>query len=392
MEEGDDMKSVIVRGPLLSESGYGNHARQVFRWLMKNHSDCDIRVQLLPWGNTSWCINPDAEGGLVGEIMRRSGNVDRKFDISFQIQLPNEWDTSIADINIGVSAVVESDVCNPTWIDACNKMSAVVVPSTFCESTLRKTGSINTPIFVIPESFTQEVLDSDKSFDIEFDTNFNFLVLGTLTGNNPHNDRKNIFFAIKWLCEEFANDPDVGIVLKTNVGRGTRMDWPHVEGMIRAVINEVRKGPYPKIHIIHGITSAKEIAGLYVHPKIKALVSPTRGEGFGLPLLEAAASGLPVAVTEYSGHMDFMKSGKFIKFEYDLKEIHESRCDPHIWMKGSKWAEVREADFKKKLRKFKSSHTTPKQWADELMPKIRETHSPDAIDAEYERRLGHVLA
>lgn len=385
------MKSILVRGPLLSESGYGNHARQVFRWLLKTHPDCEICVQTLPWGNTSWFINPDAERGLIGEIMRRTGSIDRKFDVSFQIQLPNEWDSNIANVNVGITAVVEADVCNPAWVDACNRMSAVIVPSTFCESTLRKTGSIKVPIHVIPESFIPEILESENKFDSDFDTSFNFLILGTLTGNNPLNDRKNIFFAIKWICEEFANDPDVGIVLKTNVGRGTKMDWPQVEGVLRKAIGEVRKGPFPKIHIIHGITPSKDIAGLYVHPKVKALVAPTRGEGFGLPILEAAASGLPVATTDYSGHIDFMKHGKFIKFEYDLREIHESRCDPQIWMKGSKWAEVRELDFKKKLRKFKNSHAVPKQWADELSVKIRKMYSPDAIDEEYETKVGQLL-
>jgi glycosyltransferase involved in cell wall biosynthesis len=391
MEEGDGMKSILVRGPLLSESGYGNHARQVFRWLIRKHPGCDIRVQLLPWGNTSWCIDPNAEGGLIGEIMRRSGPIDRKFDVSFQIQLPNEWDPNLGIMNVGITAVVEADVCNPSWIDACNRMNAVIVPSTFCEATLRKTGTIKSPIHVIPESFIPELLDNKKSFDIDFETSFNFLLLGTLTGNNPYNDRKNIFFAVKWICEEFANDHDVGIVLKTNVGRGTRMDWPQVEGMLRKVIGEVRKSAFPKIHIIHGITPAKDIAGLYVHPKIKALVAPTRGEGFGLPILEAAASGLPVATTGFSGHMDFMKHGKFVKFEHDIREIHESRCDPHIWMKGSKWAEVREDDFKKKLRKFRTSSSAPKQWADELAAKLRISHSPDAIDLEYEKILGYIF-
>lgn len=386
------MKSVLVRGPLLSQSGYGNHARQVFRWILKNHADCDIKVQLLPWGTTSWHVNPDAEDGLVGEIMKRSGAIDRKFDLSFQVQLPNEWDPSLANTNVGITAVVEANVCNKEWIDSCNKMSYVVVPSKFCSDVLKNTGPVNVPVLIIPESFTPEILKDNKRFEIDIDTSFNFLLFGTLTGNNPFNDRKNLFFAVKWLCEEFANDPDVGIVLKTNVGRGTRMDWQNVENIIRKTVSEVRKGTFPKVHIIHGTLSSDEVAGLYVHPKIKALVAPTRGEGFGLPILEAAASGLPVAATEYSGHMDFMSLGKFVKFEYDLVQIHESRCDPNIWMKGSSWADVREQDFKKKMRKFRSSHTTPKQWADELSVKIKEKYSPDAITVEYENQLGLIFS
>lgn len=385
------MKRILVRGPLLSESGYGNHARQVFRWLLNKHPNDEIRVQVLPWGMTSWHVDPSSEGGLIGEIMRRTSDVNQKFDISFQIQLPNEWDRNLANFNVGVTALVESDRCNPAWIDACNGMNLIVVPSSFCQQTLQATGNVRVPIVVVPESFTSEVLNENAKFDIDFETSFNFLLLGTLTGNNPFNDRKNIFFALKWLCEEFANDPDVGVILKTNVGRGTRLDWPQVESMLKKAISEVRKGPFPKIHIIHGITSSDEIAGLYRHPKVKALVAPTRGEGFGLPILEAAASGLPVAATEFSGHMDFMKQGKFIRFEYDMSQIHESRCDENIWMRGSKWAEVREADFKKKLRKFKSSSSVPKQWADELASKIKLSHSPDVIDEEYEKKIGNIF-
>lgn len=391
MEEGDDMKSIIIRGPLLSQSGYGNHARQIFRWILNKHPNDEVRVQVLPWGNTSWYVDPSAEGGLIGEIMTRTGEINKKYDVSFQIQLPNEWDPNIANFNVGVSAIVEADKCNPAWIDACNRMNTVIVPSNYCESTLRNTGEIRSPIVVIPESFTQEILQENVSLDLDLDTSFNFLVIGTMTGNNPFNDRKNIFFALKWLCEEFANDPDVGIVIKTNVGRGTRMDWRQVESVVSKVVSEVRKGPYPKVHIIHGIMSNSEVAALYRHPKVKALVSPTRGEGFGLPLLEASASGLPVATTGHSGHMDFMSLGKFIKFEYDITQIHESRCDGNIWMQGSKWAEVREADFKKKLRKFKTSYVTPKEWALELSKKLLSTHSPAAIDDEYEKKVGHVI-
>lgn len=385
------MKKVLVRGPLLSESGYGNHARQVFKWLINKHPELEVTVQVLPWGTTSWYVNPDAEHGLIGEIMKRTGDVSKKFDVSFQIQLPNEWDTKLADFNVGVSAIVEADRCNPKWVDACNTMSAVIVPSTYCENTLRATGTITVPVIVVPESFISEVLDEKAKIDIDFETSFNFLVVGTITGNNPLNERKNIFFMIKWLCEEFKNDADVGIILKTNVGRGTKLDWPNIEEMIKKVINEVRVGQFPKIHIIHGITSNAEMAGLYRHPKIKALVSATRGEGFGLPILEAAASELPVIATEQSGHMDFMKLGKFTKLEYDLQPIHESRQDQNIWMPGSKWAEVREADFKKKIRKFRVSSAVPKEWAIDLAKKLRKTHSPTAIDNVYENLIGDFI-
>ena len=82
------MKSVVIRAPLLSYSGYGTHARQVFRWLLTK--DVEVYTQVVPWGATSWMINPDYEDGLIGEIMKRSVQFKQKPDVSFQVQLPNE--------------------------------------------------------------------------------------------------------------------------------------------------------------------------------------------------------------------------------------------------------------------------------------------------------------
>jgi glycosyltransferase involved in cell wall biosynthesis len=392
MGDGDLMKKILVRGPLLSNSGYGNHARQVFDWVLKTHPDCEIQVQVLPWGSTSWKVNPELDNGMIGEIMRRTGNITGKFDVSFQIQLPNEWDPNLAHKNIGITALVESDKCNPLWIDCCNKMSEIVVPSSFVKQTIENTGKVNVPIHVIPESFMGQILSENcRDIGINLETAFNFLIVGTITGNNPYNDRKNIFFTVKWLCEEFANDPDVGIVIKANAGRGTKFDWPQVTDIFKKVISEVRKGPYPRIHLLNGMVEEDELVSLYRNPGIKAIVSATRGEGYGLPLLEAAACDLPVIATGFSGHTDFLGKGKYLKLDYQMTEIHETRVDGNIWIKGTKWAEVSEEDFKKKIRKFKSSSDIPRQWAAELGKTIREQYSPESVTMIYEKTLGHLF-
>jgi glycosyltransferase involved in cell wall biosynthesis len=135
-----------------------------------------------------------------------------------------------------------------------------------------------------------------------------------------------------------------------------------------------------------------EVASLYRHPQVKAMVSLTRGEGFGLPILEAAASALPVITTDWSGHTDFMKLGKYIGVQYQLSEIHQTRVDDKIFIKGSRWAQASEEDFKKRLIKFRNSSSTPKEWAIELSEKIKNEYSFNSISKKYDDVLGDVIS
>jgi len=383
-------KQVVLRAPLLSYSGYGTHSRQIFKWLL-SREDVNISTNIMPWGITPWMINPEFENGMIEQIMVRSSQVpsDKRYDISIQVQLPNEWDPNLAHYNIGVSAVVETDICNPTWIDCCNRMSAVVVPSEHTKQVLTNSGTLSVPIFVIPESYYDEIANPDLPVStLDFNTDFNFLLFGQFTGNNPENDRKNIFYTIKWMCETFHDDPDVGIIIKTNSGCNTTIDRFVTRKTLNGLLREVRKGDYPRVHLVHGAMHAKEIASLYKHPKIKALVSFTRGEGFGLPLLEAAASGMPVIATNWSAHTEFLNHGKFIPVKYDLRPIHESRVDNNIFIPQARWAHPHEDDAKYRMKKFRKSPLLPKKWAQELKEKLLKQYSQKHIEQIYNDLLG----
>lgn len=384
------MKTVVLRGPSLTQSGYGVHTRQVARWLL-SRPDFDVKFVTLPWGDTPWLLDRNAHDGLVGQIMDRTVKPDFKADISFQLQLPNEWDTSIAPVNIGITASVETDRCNPEWVDCCNKMSAVVVPSQHAKASLTNTGVVTKPLFVIPEAYSDACSKTSGPTLPElpqFSTPFNFLIFGQLTGNNPENDRKNIFYTIKWLCEAFKDNKDVGIVVKTNIGRNTKIDRNLAKGLITAIATDSRKGSvFPKVHLLHGDMDDAEVAALYTHPQVKALVSLTRGEGYGLPILEAAACGLPVIATGWSGHLDFLRHGKYISIYYQLADVHPSRLDGRIFLKGARWAMPSEDDFKARVKKFYQSHTTPKEWAKELQGVIQEKYSLNSISKMYDETL-----
>jgi len=387
-QRGSIMKTIILRGPSLTQSGYGVHCRQIARWLLQR-PDFDVKFVTLPWGETPWFLDRDLQGGLIGQIMQKSVKPDFKGDVSVQLQLPNEWDPNIAKTNIGITAAVETDRCNPKWVEACNRMSAVIVPSQHAKACLTNSGKVTTPMFVIPEAYSDAIVAPELPTLPQFSTPFNFLVFGQLTGNQPETDRKNTFYTVKWLCEVFKDDPEVGIVLKTNVGKNSKIDRNLTQGLITNLVRESRRGSaMPKVHLLHGDMNDHEVAALYRHPQIQALVTLTRGEGYGLPILEAAASGLPIVATNWSGHLDFLKHGKFISVFYQLADVHPSKIDKEIFVPGARWANASEEDFKMRVEKFRRSPATPKQWALELKDVIIQKYGIDTISKMYDQALG----
>lgn len=381
---------VIVRGPVLSKSGYGEHARQVFKWaLSRGH---DVRCQILNWGITPWFLDRNDLDGLIGEIMDRSAPFEEKPDLSLQIQLPNEWDQELAKINVGITAGIETDKCNPEWKLACNKMSHVIVPSKFASDSLTSGGGITTKISVVPEAYNFEIDRDVSPLDLqEITTSFNFLLFGQVTGMDLDSDRKNLFHTVKWFCEEFSGDKNVGLVIKSNLGTNCVFHKKQLVALFQKLLSEVRKGEFPRVYLLNGDMSAKEVAGLMKSPKVKSMISFTRGEGYGLPLIDAAASALPILATNWSGHLEFLSKGHFSKVEYDLVPVSEKKIDGSIFMQGARWAQVREQDAKKRMRKTVESYSKPKEWASELMKIIRQNYSIEAICREYDVVIESIL-
>ena len=381
---------VIIRAPLLSVTGYGVHARQIFSWALSKK--WDVYASIVPWGICTYYLDPEALDGLIGEVMGRSSPVQDP-DLSFQVQLPDEWDPALARVNIGVTAGVETNLCSQVWVEACKKMHMVIVPSTFTKKTFVDSGVPEHKIAVIPEahSCSDEIslkLD-DKLSDLP--TSFNFLMFGQVTGNNPENDRKNTFYAMKWLAELFKDDEDVGIIMKTNLGRFTTADRERSMVMFKQLISEIKKGPYPRFYLAHGMLDNTEISTLYKNKNVKALLAPTRGEGWGLPILDAAVTGLPVIATDYSGHLDFLKYIKFLSLDYDMVPIHPSRHDGRVFIEGTAWADVKEESFKTRVKKFRTANSLPEKWAQAGSEILKEKFSLAAIKKQYDAFMERIV-
>ena len=388
------MKNVLLRAPLLTNSGYGVHSRQIFEWLISK-KEFDVTVQTLQWGSTPWIVNPSFEEGLFGKIMNCARNVEGKhFDMTFQVQLPDEWDHSLGKFNVGVTALVESDRCNPNWAPKLSAMDMIIVPSEFTKSVIQNTfgGIFNNKIRVIPEWFNTclELKGSElrKGNDerYKYDTKFNLLTVGTLTSPDNESDRKNLVNTIAWAIEALDGKEDTGIIVKTCLGKGTIKDREMSRRVIEQIVSKFRKTEFPKVHLVHGNMTKKEVASLFSLNSVKGYITATKGEGYGLPLVEAAAAGIPVIATSWSGHLDFL-GDKFLKVSYRLKEIPDKRVDGRIFLKGVKWADPDKDSFIHNIIDLHENYEIHKENSRVLKKNVKRLFSKDKICKKYDKFL-----
>lgn len=392
---------VLLRAPVLTLSGYGTHARQIGDWLLQldKAGKIELVCEALFWGNTTWIVDIERDA-LIKELMPRCRTVPRQPDVSVQLQLPNEWDPKIAKVNVGVTAAVETDMAPTEWVVACERMDRVVFPSKHSMASIVNAGwkPRDGQALVVPESFPDALMRSDiDTSALDPLPPFTFLVFGQMTVQESlvTADRKNIFNTVKWLLEEFAGDKDVGVLIKTNMGRNTTFDAYHTENALEHVRKAAQASKpnkqLPELHMLHGDLSDVDVAALYKHPNVKALVTATRGEGFGLPILEAAACDLPVIATGWSAHREFLELGRYIDLPCTVQIIPRERVDGRIFVGRARWAEVSESDFKRRLRKFRESSSIPREWAVDLGKKIRAKYCREAVIAAWDEALGALV-
>ncbi len=362
-------KFMLICAPASSRSGYGAHARDLIHSFIE-HDKYDIKVFDVPWGS---CPRNALDKNNINDkkiLDRITSNpvFETQPDVYVDIRIPNEFQTP-GKFNIGITAGIETNAVSQTWLESCNKMDLTIVPSEHSkegfvkamyeklqqmpDGSQKKVGELKLekPMEVLFEG-SEEVyrkLNADeidsKFFDWlndEVPERFAFLHVGLWGKGGFGEDRKDIGTMIKVFYESFANKKkQPALILKTSGATHSIISKKEILEKINMIKDRFPKDwKLPNVYLLHGELSNEEMNYLYNHPKVKAMVSFTHCEGYGRPLQEATMVGLPVMVSGWSGHLDFLNPDQSLLVPGELKQVPQSQVWKDIIIPEASWFNI----------------------------------------------------
>ena len=349
----------FISCPIDTYSGYGARSRDLVRAIIELDK-YDVKILPQMWGNTPWgFINDNPEWEFLNNHIWSQPQLPKQPEVWMQITIPNEFQP-IGKYNIGVTAGIETTISPADWIEGCNRMNLVLTSSEHSKNTFIKTVmqqvdqrnnqvvgelKIEKPIEVLFEGVDIEIykpLDNVSLFpelnDIK--EKFAFLFVGHWINGDMSEDRKNVGLLIKMFFEVFKNKKDKpALVLKTSQMGSSYVDREEILKKIKIIKKSINSKDLPNIYLIHGEFTDIEMNELYNHPKIKAMVNLTKGEGFGRPLLEFSLTKKPIITTNWSGHADFLNPEFTTMLPGQLTNVHPSAANNWL-LKESQWFSV----------------------------------------------------
>ena len=394
----------IISAPVDTYSGYGARSRDLVKAII-NLDKYDVKILSQRWGNTRFGYLKDHNDQEISS--RIVSKIETKPDIWMQITVPNEFQP-MGQYNIGVTAGIETTLCHGNWLEGCNRMNLILTSSEHSKQVFEQTvfEKINNQTkqkegelkVTVPVEVLLEGADLTKYFPTKVDSTaeivksidsiketFCFLSVGHWMQGVYGEDRKNIAYLIKAFTEVFKNKmKKPALILKTQKVGSSIIDQQNILKQIEEIRKDI-KGTLPKIYLLHGEVSDNDINQLYNHPKVKAMVSFTKGEGFGRPLLEFSLTGKPVIASGWSGHTDFLDKARAILIGGTLANVHPSAVMKDALIEEAKWFRPDDnqvafafknvyKDYKKYLKPAKSlANRNKKEYSFEAMENILKT-------------------
>jgi hypothetical protein len=385
---------LLFRGPVKSVSGYGAHSRDLLKAFYELNL-FDIKIDSCIWGVTP--LTALEKGNLFHNWIENNTitSLHKKPEFYVQVTVPNEF-MALGKFNIGITAGIETTMPPKDWVDGCNRMDLIITTSNFSKQILSnciynekekgtdrliKIHKIEKPIHVLFEGADTNIFNNQFThFDLPIDSDFCFLFVGHWLRGILGQDRKDIGMLIKSFVAGFSGEKNPpALILKTSAASFSIKERESLKARIKQLTSEY-KNP-PSVYLLYGNLTDYEMNQLYNHPKVKTMITFTKGEGFGRPLLEFSLTGKPIIASNWSGHKDFLPVDKTMLLGGEIKEVHESAIDKFI-IKDSKWFTVNYNEAIEGMKIMKNNYNSFLEKSKKLMIENRNNFSYEKMKEE----------
>lgn len=340
------MISVVMRGDVLSTSGYANTNRLYALGLIRNGVDLKIVEQ---FENIEYYLQffKEHDANLLRTAINKP--MPDKY-IYFNRTTLDCFKPYPNAIKTFVSTVWEVNPLPDYWLEILKNIKAdgIIVPSTFNSQMIKD--KIDKPIYIVREGLD---LDDFKETSVNNKNEpFKFFSLFQWIPRKAYDSLLQSYF------NEFNENDNVSLIIKTS-----SLNYNVIpSSQILSSITSVKKRFGKKLPVYVNTTGIKYNEVIELYNESNAFVIPSRAEGYCRPLLEAMASNLPVITTNYGGQTDFVNNENGYLIDYDLTNI------PQQWYSGDfqphqVWAEPKVEHLQKLMRHVYENYNEAKEKA-----------------------------
>jgi hypothetical protein len=400
----------VISCPILTSSGYGARSRDFVKALLElKGEEWDIKVLPQRWGSTEW-KKPEGDMAWIAPLL--INQLTAQPDYWYQITVPNEFQAIGKLSSVGVTAGIETTLCDPSWLDGVNRMNLTLVSSQHAKHVFEsssfnqqdqqgnvvRTVKLEKPVEVLLEGIDLAKYKFIPDVDLEetelvesldnLDTEFAFLFVGHWLGGVIGEDRKNVGQTIKTFLETFKGKKNrPSLILKTSAGSPSIMDREEMLSRISSIRKEVGGNDLPNVYLLHGDFGDEDMNNLYNHPKVKAMIYAGKGEGYGRPLAEFTQAKKPIIASGWSGHLDFLHPEYTNLIPGEIKQIHPSAVAQNMLIPESGWFSANMKVFSDVMEDVHKNYIKYLDKAKRLSHHVKTTASFDSMKEQLKKHV-----
>lgn len=323
-------------GPVQDYSGYGEANRHDIGALLSAGIKVTVKspkytLEIADFGKLGETINE-----LIGKPM--------DYDVVILHTTPNVYPSLMEKGKYHIGRVFwETDKLPADFAKACQSMDEIWTGSEFNARAIRNAG-VTKPIYLIPEAIDTELdISSIETYKVPNDNDYKFYSIFEWT------ERKNptALLSAYWL--EFENTENVSLTLKTYIDNFTPEKKREIDLNFSRIKRRLGLSNFAPVYMYKNLMDRHQLYRL--HKTFNCYVSAHRGEGWGIPQMEALVMGNPVISTNCGGIHEYLENNiSALLPPFDLVPLLGNNRNQHWYTQDQNWAEVDIWELRKALR------------------------------------------